>query len=69
MALPSISYTPYETPSILFHLTDPDLRDPRLLNTRGGVLGFYDDNDDVDDDEDGVIAALLHDDVVIVTLI
>jgi hypothetical protein len=66
MTLPSLSYTPSETYSILFHLADPDVRSPHLLNTRGGtrvlrqgVPAFYDENDDVDDndvDVDGAIA-------------
>jgi hypothetical protein len=56
------------TISLLFHLADPDFRAPHLLNTRGGVPGFYDDDEDEDEDEDGAIAALLQEDVVIVAL-
>jgi hypothetical protein len=38
--LPSLSYTPSETYSILFHLADPDFRAPHLLNTRVGYQGL-----------------------------
>jgi hypothetical protein len=65
MTLPSLSYTPSEIYSILFHLANPDFRAPTFLTRGGGtrvlrqgVPAFYDENDDVDDDDDvdGAIA-------------
>jgi hypothetical protein len=40
MTLPSLLYTPSETPCLLFHLADPDFRAPHLLNTRVGYQGL-----------------------------